>query len=218
MSAAQDARFIAENTRAARHPLVPEITLRLATEMTPIWHATEEALRTEGVEPPYWAFVWPGGAATARHLLDHPETAAGRRVLDLAAGSGIAAIAAALAGAAEVTAAEIDPLARAAIALNARANGCAVALTGEDLLAAPPPRDTLILAGDVCYQRDMAARMTGWLARAAQAGSEVWLADPGRAYLPAEGLSEIARYAVPTSLELEDRDSRDTVIYRLIAG
>lgn len=212
------ARFIAANTRAAHHPLVPEITLRLADAITPIWHATEETLAREGIEPPYWAFAWPGGAATARLILDAPERVAGQHVLDIAAGCGIAAIAAAMAGAASVTATEIDPMAAAAIAVNARANGVAVAVVTDDLLATAPPADRLILAGDVCYQRDMAERMTDWLRRAAAAGSEVWLADPGRAYLPEGGLAEIARYPVPTSLELEDRALRETVIYRLAAA
>ncbi len=214
--ATEPARFIADNTRPGRHPLVPEITLRLADRITPIWHATETGLEAQGVEPPYWAFVWPGGAATARLLLDRPERVAGRRVLDVAAGSGIAAIAAARAGAAAVTASEIDALAAAAIAENARANGVDVEVVLDDLLAAPAPAgERLILAGDVCYERRMAERMAIWLGAAARAGAEVWLADPGRAYLPGAGLEEIARYAVPTTRELEDRETRETVIYRL---
>lgn len=208
-------RFITANTQAARHPLVPEITLRLADAITPIWHASEETLQREGIEPPYWAFCWPGGAATARFILDRPENVKGRTVLDLAAGCGVAAIAAAKAGAGRVTASEIDPMAVAAIALNAEDNSVTVDVACKDLLAEPPPIDTLILAGDVCYQRDMAERMTQWLCEAVAAGSEVWLADPGRAYLPKTRLAEIARYAVPTSLELEDREERDTAIYRL---
>ena len=194
---------------------MPEVRLHLADEITPIWHASEATLQAEGIEPPYWAFAWPGGAATARYLLDHPDAVVGRRVLDVAAGSGIAAIAAALAGAAKVTAADIDPMACAAVRVNAAANDVAVSVVTGDPLATPPPGDTLILAGDVCYQRDMAARMTAWLGEAVVAGSEVWLADPGRSYLPEAGLAEIARYHVPTSLELEDREMRATVIYRL---
>lgn len=208
-------RFIAANTRLSSHPLVPEIRLHLADAITPIWHASEETLARHGIEPPYWAFAWPGGAAMARHLLDHADGVSGRAVLDVAAGSGIAAIAAALAGAAGVSAAEIDPMACAAVRANAAANATAVTVTAGDPLAGPPPSETLILAGDVCYQRDMAARMTAWLAEAVAKGSEVWLADPGRAYLPQTGLTEIARYDVPTSLELEDRTRRETVIYRL---
>lgn len=219
MTSIEDAtRFIAANTRLSHHPLVPEVRLHLADEITPIWRASEATLQEEGIEPPYWAFAWPGGAATARHLLDHPDAVAGRRVLDVAAGSGIAAIAAALAGALEVTAVDIDAMACAAVLANAAANGVTVTAAADDPLEAPPPGNTLILAGDVCYQRDMAARMTAWLGEAVAAGAEVWLADPGRTYLPEAGLVEIARYHVPTSLELEDREMRPTVIYRLEAA
>ncbi|MQA67283.1 MAG: methyltransferase [Alphaproteobacteria bacterium] len=207
--------FVRAQTRPARHPLVPEITLRLASRITPIWTASEESLATSGVEPPYWAFCWPGGAATARFLLDHPERVTGRRVMDIAAGSGVAAIAAAKAGAAWVSAHEIDAYARAAVAVNARANNVAIDIPAGDPLDAVPPADAVILAGDVCYQRDMAARMIDWLRRAHAAGAEVWLADPGRAYLPEIGIEECARYTVPTSLELEDREMRETVLYRL---
>lgn len=216
MSGTDDlAAFVRARTRPSCHPLVPEIILQLADRITPIWTASEDALSELGVEPPYWAFCWPGGAATARHVLDHPEIVAGRRVMDIAAGSGIAAIAAAKAGAASVSAHEVDDMARAAIEVNAAANSVRVDVPAGDPLAGPPPPDTVILAGDVCYQREMAARMIRWLTRARAAGSEVWLADPGRAYLPKSGLTEYARYRVPTSLELEDREMRETVIYRL---
>jgi predicted nicotinamide N-methyase len=216
MTAAHDpAAFIRANTLVQSHVLVPEIRLHLADKITPIWTASEQALEEIGIEPPYWAFVWPGGAATARFILDRPELVSGRPVLDLAAGSGIAAIAAAKAGAASVTAAEIDASARAAIALNAALNDVALGISEGDPLAGAPPGDTLILAGDVCYQRDMAERVLAWLHRARAAGLEVWLADPGRAYLPKTGIAEMARIGVPTSLELEDRNFRETVLYRL---
>jgi predicted nicotinamide N-methyase len=208
--------FIRANTRLDRHPLVPEVSLYLASAITPIWTASEDSLATSGVEPPFWAFAWPGGAATARHILDHPEGVRGRVVLDLAAGSGIAAIAAVMAGAATVIAADIDPTARAAIALNARVNKAEVVVADGDPLAQEPPSDGLILAGDVCYARAMAESVIDWLHAARRAGAKVWLADPGRAYLPSTGLSEMARIEVPTSLELEDREMRETVLYRLV--
>lgn len=211
------AAFVRANTRLARHPLVPEIALHLALEITPIWQASERTLEARGVEPPFWAFAWPGGAATARYLLDHPERITGRAVLDIAAGSGIAAIAAAKAGAARVAAAEVDEFARAAIRLNAEANGVALEIPEGDPLAGAPPGEGLVLAGDVCYERAMAARVIAWLTRAAEAGAEVLIADPGRAYLPEAGLEEVARLMVPTTLELEDREARETVIYRLRA-
>lgn len=206
--------FIEANTRPACAPLVPEITLRLATEITPIWRATEEWLRCEGVEPPFWAFAWPGGQALARHVLDHPEAVAGRRVLDFAAGCGIAAIACSRAGAASVEAAEIDPLAIAAIAVNAAANGTRVIPLGEDQVGQPCRWD-LILCGDVCYEAPMTRHILPWL-RSMAAQCEVWVADPGRAYLPGEGTAAIGSYTVPTSLELEDRTLRPTGLFRLL--
>jgi len=211
--------FIRAETAPGRAALVPEIELQLASEITPIWQASEAHLAASGIAPPYWAFAWPGGQAIARHLLDHPELARRRRVLDFAAGSGIAGIAAALAGAGKVEAAEIDPMAAAAIRLNATRNGAAVEIILEDLMAdgaASAGRWDLVLAGDVCYERPMAERAARWLGGLARGGVRVLLADPGRAYLPKAGLRELARYRVPTSLELEDRTERETVIYELV--
>ncbi|WP_372621527.1 class I SAM-dependent methyltransferase [Falsiroseomonas sp.] len=205
--------FITAHTTVARAPLVPEIALHLATEITPIWQASEEWLKARNIEPPFWAFAWPGGQATARLLLDEPARVAGKRVLDFAAGCGIAAIAAARCGAV-VEAAEIDPLAVAAIKLNAALNGVAVAATGADVVGTACRWD-IILAGDVCYEAPMTAHILPWLRRMA-AECEVWVADPGRAYLPGSGLEPVARHAVPTSLELEDRTLREVVIYRLL--
>ncbi len=207
-------RFVRENTVETTASLVPEITLHLASEVTPLWHATETVLEKEGLPPPYWAFAWPGGQTFARLLLDRPELARGRSVLDFAAGCGIAAIAAAKSGARTVTASEIDPFAIAAIRLNAALNGVAFTIADSDLLAAPPAAWDLILAGDVCYERPMAARVLPWLDQAVAQGAEVLIADPGRAYLPKGGLSEIARHDVPTSLDLENRKIMTTVIYR----
>ncbi len=207
--------FIAANTAPGHHPLVPEIRLCLASAITPIWHASEENLAAQGVEPPFWAFAWPGGAALARFLLDRPETVRAKDVLDIAAGSAIAAIAAGLSGAARVRAADIDALARAAIARNAGLNGVSVEVIAGDPLAVPPPTADLILAGDVFYDRKMAARIEPWLRAAQAGGAEVLVADPGRAYLPKSGLQVIGSYAVPTTLDLEDREVRKTVIYRL---
>ncbi|WP_198371769.1 class I SAM-dependent methyltransferase [Roseomonas rosulenta] len=208
--------FVRAHTTIARAPLVPEIALHLASEITPIWQATESWLAERNIEPPFWAFAWPGGQATARLLLDEPARVAGRRVLDFAAGCGIAAIAAARAGAALVEAAEIDPLALAAVRLNAALNGLHVATPEGDIVGAPCRWD-VILAGDVCYEAPMTAHVLPWLRAMAEAGAEVLLADPGRAYLPREGLQPLARHAVPTTLELEDRTIREVTIHRLLA-
>ena len=205
--------FVRRHTVQGQAALVPELTLWLASEITPIWQATEDWLAAENIAPPFWAFAWPGGQATARHLLDHPGLVAGRCVLDFAAGGGVAALAAARAGAASVEANEIDPLAIAAIGLNAAANGLVVTPLLGDLVGVPCRWD-LILAGDVCYEAPMTSRILPWLNDLA-ATAEVWLADPGRAYLPGTGLETLAAYDVPTTLELEDRSRRRTVLYRL---
>jgi predicted nicotinamide N-methyase len=206
------AAFIAANTELASAPLVPEIMLHLATEITPIWQATEIFLRQANIEPPFWAFAWPGGQALARYILDHPGLVAGRRVLDFAAGGGIAAIACAMAGAAHTEAAEIDPMASFATRLNAQANHVQVVTTSVDLVGESCRWD-VILCGDVCYEAPMTAHILPWLRRMA-ASATVWIADPGRNYLPA-GMQAVAQYDVPTSRELEDREIRQTVLYAL---
>jgi predicted nicotinamide N-methyase len=205
--------FLRAHTAPARAPLAPEIALHLATEITPIWQATEDWLHRTGIAPPFWAFAWPGAQALARYVLDHPQTVAHRRVLDFAAGCGLAAIACARAGAASVEAAEIDPMAAAAIALNAAANGVSIAISTGDIVGAACRWD-LILCGDVCYEAPMTAHILPWL-RGLAATAEVWVADPGRAYLPREGMTAFARMAVPTTRELEDHISRDVTLYRL---
>ena len=207
------AAFVLAHTVVSHAPLVPEIALHMASEVVPIWRATEDWLAARNVDPPYWAFAWPGGQALARHILDHPDSVAGKRVLDFAAGGGIAAIAAARAGAACVEATDIDPIAGAAIALNAGANGVTVATQTADVVGTPCRWD-LILCGDVCYEAPMTEHILPWLRAMAEA-AEVWLADPGRAYLPQDGLTAFASYTVPTTLELECRTVREVKLYRL---
>lgn len=205
--------FIRANTMLTTHPMVPEIPLWLATEITPIWVATEAWLIENNTAPPFWAFAWPGSVAMARHILNNPTIAAGRRVLDFAAGCGLAAVACAKAGAAIVEAAEIDPLAIAATELNARANNVTIEMACGDVVGSDCRWD-LILCGDVCYEAPMTEHIVPWLRRMATT-AEVWIADPGRAYLPVQGLVPFARFDVPTSLELEDRSERSVVLYRL---
>lgn len=213
-----DARaFVLEQTRPGRATLVPEIALRLASEAVPLWQATEATLAASGLPPPYWAFAWPGGQALARELLDRPDRVRGRRVLDVGAGGGIAAIAAAKASAIAVTAAEIDRFALAALAINAADNDVAVALFAGDPIGRLDLDAQVVLIGDLCYERPLAERVVPWLRRLAGAGVDVLLADPGRAYVPKDGLIELARHIVPTSLDLEDRTTRETVIYRVMA-
>ena len=217
MDAPDAEAFVAAQTALDRPALVPEIALHLATEITPIWQATESWLDREGIEPPFWAFAWPGSQVLARLVLDEPARVAGQRVLDFAAGGGLAAIACLRAGAASVEAAELDPLACAAIALNARANGVAVTATCGDVVGQARRWD-VILAGDVCYEAPMTGHILPWLRRMAAEGAEVWLADPGRAYLPKTGLEPILRRAVPVTRELEDREVREVTVYRVLPG
>jgi predicted nicotinamide N-methyase len=214
MTPTEQIRFIRANTALGTVPLVPEIELHLASEMTPLWHATESTLECKGLQPPYWAFAWPGGQALARYLLDNPAVVRDQSVFVFAAGSGIDAIAACKAGASGVVACDIDPLAQAAIALNARCNGVDLGISGDDPLSGRGPRVDVIIAGDVYYEPEMSDRATAWLRRCILAGTDVILADPGRGYMPSDGVDELATYAVPTTLDLEDREIRQTTIYR----
>jgi predicted nicotinamide N-methyase len=208
--------FVRRNTQITHPPLVPEIALHLATAMTPIWQATEEELARGAVPPPFWAFAWAGGQALARYLLDHPETVAGREVLDIGSGSGIVAIAAAKAGASRVVAAEIDHFAAAAIILNAQLNEVTVAVDTRDLLDRGPAGWGVALAGDICYEEPMSSRAMTLLRRIAARDRLALLGDPGRAYLPRSGLVELARYEVPTTRELEDREAREGVVWQVL--
>ena len=210
------ADFIRAQTRLQAPPLVPEIRLHLAARATDLWEATEAKLEETGLPPPYWAFAWPGGRALARLLLDRPDLAKGKRVLDFAAGCGIAGIAAALSGASATTASEIDDFAGAAMLLNAAANNVKLDVRLDDVTSLdPPPEYDLILAGDVFYEKPMAEKIWPWLKARKAAGAVVLVADPGRAYLPGSGLVEIVRYDVPTDLDLEDRTIRTTRVLRV---
>ncbi len=205
--------FIRANTAVDRPPLAPELAMYMAGEITPIWQATEAWLRETDTEPPFWAFAWPGSQALARHVLDGKLRVRGRRVLDFAAGSGLAAIACARAGALTVDAADIDPLAAAAIGLNADLNGVVVAAVAGDVVGEACRWD-VILCGDVCYEAPMTRHILPWLRRMAE-DAEVWIADPGRAYMPEDAGQPAARYDVPTTVELEDRCSRTVSLFRL---
>jgi predicted nicotinamide N-methyase len=216
--------FIRAKTQLTHPPLVPELKLHLATDAVSLWLMTEAEMETEGLPPPFWAFAWAGGQALARFIIDTPETVGGKRVLDLAAGSGIAGLAALWASAAHVTANEIDAHACAAIALNAEANGLdgGLEIIRRDMLDEPVlandggPLWDVVLAGDVCYERPMAERVLAWLTRHANAGALVLIGDPGRAYLPRSGLQEVGCYPVPTPLDLEDQEIRDTGVLRVL--
>jgi len=209
--------FIRANTVLEMPSMVPELCLHLATEITPIWRASEVDLERIGVPPPYWAFCWPGGQAIARHIIDHPELVRAKRVLDFAAGSGIAAFAAMKAGASLAVGNDIDAYAVAAMRLNAEANGLSIVIDQRDLLAIEAERGfDVVLAGDVCYERPLAEQVFAWLQAHAKGGALVLLGDPGRSYLPTQGLSEIARYDIPTSLQLENHGMKETIVWRVL--
>lgn len=191
------------------------IRLHLADEVDPVWHATEEALGSAGAPIPFWAFAWAGGLALARYVQEHPAEVAGLRVLDFGTGSGLVAIAAAQAGAAVVIAADIDPFAQAAVALNARANGVHVGFVPRDLLREPPPVVDVLLAADTWYEGLLAERVLPWLRSAAARGTRVLLGDPGRKYLPASGFMELARYHVRTTTTLEHRAVLEARVFTL---
>jgi predicted nicotinamide N-methyase len=209
------ANFIRNNAVISAAASCPEVALWLATEVTPLWEATEDSLLQSNLPPPYWAFCWAGGQALTRTILDRPEWVAGKRVLDFAAGGGSAGIAAAMRGASHVECAEIDPFAIAAIEMNALANGVEVTALMDDIVGQANRWD-VVVAGDVCYERTMTDHIWPWLTRLAADGALVLMADPGRAYLPKFGLMEMAKLTVPTSLDLEDRISREVVIYSIV--
>ncbi|MBN9515861.1 MAG: methyltransferase [Alphaproteobacteria bacterium] len=210
--------FIRANTALEAPAMVPEFKLWLASEYVPIWQATEAWLEEQNIDPPYWAFCWPGGQAVARYLLDNPRLVAGKRVIDFAAGSGVSSMAAAKAGAAAVVANDIDELSLIAARLNAEANGLAVDTSSADWLAGADgdPEADVVIAGDVCYEREMSVRALAWLRGHAARGRLVLLGDPGRNYFSAQGLEECARYEIPTSLQLENRGMRETVVWRVL--
>jgi predicted nicotinamide N-methyase len=206
-----------------------------------LWERIERDTGQDQLPPPFWAFPWAGGQALARYLLDEPDCVRGRVVLDLASGSGLVAIAAAAAGAASVTPSDTDPLAVAAITLNAGVNRVRLRPTVGDLLSAPGPgepgpeescseepgpgepghqagapvRADVVLAGDAFYDRDMAGRMLPFLERASQAGALVLVGDPGRAYLPRERFAQVTTYDVPVERVIEDADVKPSTVWRL---
>lgn len=214
----QDAeRFIAANTTLLSPPHVPEIRLHLADEAHDLWQRTEDELAEIGLPPPFWAFAWAGGQGLARHVLDRPETVRGRNVLDFASGSGLVAIAAALADASSVVAADIDPFCETAIRMNAAANGVAVTFTAADLIGTDEGWD-VVLAGDVFYDNAFAGRLVPWFKTLAARGAEILVGDPGRAYLPKSGpesgLEKLAVYEVPVTRALEDAEVKRTTVWR----
>jgi predicted nicotinamide N-methyase len=208
--------IIQTGTQLRSVPLVPDIRLHQADDPISLWQRTELTSGRTGLDPPFWAFAWAGGLALARYLLDHPETIRGRHAIDIASGSGLVAIAAAMAGAAAVTAYDIDPLAAAAIEANAAANAVTVRAVCADVLDdLPPPGTGLVLAADAFYQRDLSTRVMRFARRARARGAAVLAADFGRAHLPRDRLTPLAAYDVPGQCTTEDTDIKHTTIWTL---
>ncbi|RFU18930.1 class I SAM-dependent methyltransferase [Geodermatophilus marinus] len=205
------ARFVRDHTRVQRPSAVPEVRLHVADDVVALWEAME-AEGGAGEAPPFWAAAWPGGQALARHVLDRPATVAGQVVLDLGAGSGLVALAAARAGAARVVASDVDPYSRTAVAVNAGLNGVAGIEVVGDVLGGDPPEVDVVLAGDVCYDREMTERVLPFLDRARARGAEVYVGDPGRPYLPHARLVAVSTLDVP---ETEGPGVRRTTVWRL---
>ena len=210
--------IVRDGTTLGRLPLLPEVRLHLAREPIGLWQRLEAAAGRTGMDPPFWGFAWAGGQALARYLLDHPETVAGRQVIDVASGCGLAAIAAAMAGAAAVIAYDIDPLAAAAVTLNSAANGVTVHAACDDILdqdSLPAAGTGVLLIADAFYQRELAARMMRFAQRGRARGAAVLVGDFGRAYLPRDRLRPLATYDVPGLGELESSDVKRTTVWGL---
>jgi predicted nicotinamide N-methyase len=211
------ADFIRQNTTVMTPPLVPEVKLHLAHEAVPLWQKTEEELGEMGLPPPFWAFAWAGGQALARYVLDHSSMVENLKVLDLATGSGLVAIAALQAGAANATAADIDEFATTAAQMNAELNQVSLDIKLEDLLPQQPPLADVILVGDLFYEKTLAARCLGWLRQAQEQGAKIFVGDPGRSYLPRDQLEKLAEYNVPVTRDLEDAEIKRTAVWQLKA-
>lgn len=207
--------FVRANTRAAPVPGLDPIRLWTADELTPIWEATEADLQRNNIAPPFWAFAWAGGQAVARYLLDNLGAVRDKRVLDLACGSGLVAIAAAKAGAASVTANDIDPMCEAAVAANAGLNAVEIGWIGDDLLGSDPDGYDLVLAGDVFYEQEMAKRFLAFLQRARASGAAVLVGDPGRSYFPRDAFRLVTEYDVATTTEIENRPVKSARVWTL---
>ncbi|MED5464315.1 MAG: 50S ribosomal protein L11 methyltransferase [Myxococcota bacterium] len=206
---------ILNNTEVVRPALLPEMRLRLTTRRCPLWRMRADEFESSGLGEPYWAFAWAGGQGMARFILDHPELVMGKRVLDIATGSGLIAIAAAMAGAAHVSANDIDPFCREATALNSALNQVTLSFDPEDRVGEPLPGVDVVVAGDICYEEPLSARISAWFHQLARGGVEVYVGDPGRATLKREGLEQVARYRPHDVQDHDDGDVRRARVFKV---
>ena len=213
-----DRRIIAATTRLTRVPYVPEIRLQQADDPFTVWEQAEKEAGQVSLPPPFWAFPWAGGQALARYLLDHPALVTGTRVLDVASGSGLVAIAAACSGALGVVAADVDEIAVRAISVNAAANCVRVTPVLADLLDGDADGADVVVCADAFYEKDMARRILAFLRRAHAGGARVLVGDPGRAFLRTAGLSPIASFEIPVTVALEGMTVKRATVYEMTAG
>ncbi len=187
-----------------RPPLCPELELWLLSDEVDLNARVNELFAIE--RAPYWAFCWGGGQALARYLLDRPELVRGRVVVDFGAGSGVAALAARLAGAARAVAVDLDPSALRAAQANAELNGLSLEVA-ERL----PAEFDLLLASDVLYEvgnRDFLCALSA-------AGRHVIVGDPLRPGNPRLDLTPRAHFDVRTLPDV-DHPVASAVVYELL--
>ncbi len=207
---------VREHTVTARPWLCPEVAMRLITHECPLWYRSEDDVHAMGWETPFWAFAWPGGQSLARYLLDNPAHVAGKTVLDFGAGGAVEGIAAKMAGARRVIAADIDPVAAVAMEVNAALNGVALEVTTDDLIGHDDPAWDVVLAGDMFYDAELSARVLDWLAALARRGVTVLLGDPGRGNIPEERVEPVAWYEAPFDTDVRGLHLRKTLIGKVI--
>lgn len=210
-------QLILDNTRLDAPRLLPEVMLYMAVDDLPLWRMGEEELKEHGLGTPFWAFAWAGGQALSRFILENPETVRGKRVLDFGAGSGMVGIAAMKAGAKEVVATDIDPVAELVMGMNAAANEVELTISTEDVVGRDGSDWDILLVGDVCYDKETADAVLPWIRQLAANGKDVLIGDPGRFYLPKMGLRRIAKYHAPTTSLMEDSDLRNAQVWTIYA-
>lgn len=215
MGSATPPPFVLAFTDVRRHAFVPELQLRLARDTIEMWEQVEDAMGRGDLAPPFWASVWPGGLALARYVLDHPAVVAGRTVIDVATGSGVVAIAAAVSGARSVLACDADELAVAAAQMNAELNGVRVCGRVADVRELSAPPGAVVTAGDVFYGRDISTAMLEGLRALSEAGSEVLIGDPYRSFLPTERLERLAEFDITVDNDLENAPVKTTLVARV---
>jgi len=186
-----------------RPTLCPEFELWLLGDDVDLEVGCNEL--ADGEAPPFWAFCWASGQALARHVLDHPDLVRDKRVVDLGTGSGIAALAAARAGARTVLALDLDPTSRRAAELNAEQNGLEI----ETSATAPEDWD-LMLAADVLYETGLRE----WVMGSARNQGPILLADPQRTGTPRLDLPVLSRIDATTFPDV-DSPQRSVVLHEI---